>query len=111
MDAQVVAKIGPRAVRTKVAKRPRTTKQRAGRQEAASAVGLGAVACVLTGLSLSHLAHGVQDITHCSPWEGWAMGVGIDLNFVGMEMVTFTAAEKVRKAVSKYTTPAKARRS
>jgi hypothetical protein len=37
-----------------------------------SAAALGSVALVLTGLSLEHLATGIEAITHCSLWQGYA---------------------------------------
>src|SRR5215831_1963357 len=43
------------------------------RRQAGTALGVGAVAVTLTALSLSHLAHGIEIVTGCQPWEGWAM--------------------------------------
>jgi len=39
---------------------------------------------VLLDLSLTHLAHGVQIITACEPWEATAMAIGLDLLIVGL---------------------------
>ncbi len=72
---------------------------------AASAVGL--VAMVLTGVSLSHLATGIQIVTGCQCWESWATAVSIDLLFVAMEMGTLmSATDKIRQSVACYTGPA-----
>src|SRR5262245_745099 len=50
---------------------------RAMRRQGATAVGIGAVAVTLTALSLSHLAHGIELVTHADGWESWAMAIGI----------------------------------
>jgi hypothetical protein len=57
---------------------------------------LGGVAAVLTGLSLSHLAHGIEVITHpVYSWEPWAMGVGVDVGMI-LIVVKFAGALSVR---------------
>src|SRR5260221_8766972 len=48
----------------------------------APAIGLGAVIMVLLSLSLSHLARGIEIVTSCQSWEGWAMAIGLDLLIV-----------------------------
>jgi len=68
-----------------------------------SAAMLGGVAAVIMGLSLSHLAHGIELITAPSyAWEPWAMGVGIDCGLVATEISTLTASEKVRRETRRY---------
>jgi hypothetical protein len=58
----------------------RTTRAtRALRRQAATAIAVGAVAVVLTALSLNHLATGIEIITHASGWEAMALAVGVDL--------------------------------
>src|SRR5258706_7036958 len=71
------------------------------------AAGLGSVISVLLGLSLTHLAHGITIVTGCSPWEGTAMAIGLDLLIVSLEVgrVT-TAGTKSHKAVAKFANPA-----
>lgn len=77
------------------------------KRQGLSAVGVGLVAATLTGLSLSHLAHGIEIVTVSPAWEAWAMAVGIDLGFVALELSQLTAAtEKVQKQISKFTRPA-----
>jgi hypothetical protein len=73
----------------------------------APAIGLGAVIMVLLTLSLDHLAHGVQIVTNCAPWEAYAMAVGLDLLIVGLEVaMVSTAGTKAYKAVARFANPA-----
>jgi hypothetical protein len=76
------------------------------RRQAGTAVGVGAVAVTLTALSLSHLAHGIEIVTGCQSWEGWAMAVGIDLGFVALELSQLTVSDKLRRQVSRFARPA-----
>jgi hypothetical protein len=39
------------------------------RRQAISALGVGVIATTLTALSLTHLAHGIEIVTHASTWE------------------------------------------
>lgn len=71
-----------------------------------SGVGIGAVAACLTGLSLSHLSHGIEIVTNCDSIEAWAMAIGIDLGFVSLELAQINATEKVAKLIKSYTKPA-----
>ncbi len=73
---------------------------RAQSRQRLAAVGLGAVAATLTGLSLSHLAHGISLVTHAPAWEGWAVAVGVDLGFVALELSQLAATEKARASVA-----------
>jgi hypothetical protein len=76
-----------------------------GRQRAAAAAVAG-VAIVLTGLSLSHLAHGIETVTRCPGWESWCMAIGIDLAFIACEVAQLSAATAaVAKAIGRYTKP------
>lgn len=71
-----------------------------------SAVAIGLVASVLTALSLSHLAHGIEIVTASPTWEAWAMAIGIDLSFVVLELAGLVRlADPVRKTIQKYLTP------
>lgn len=81
-------------------------RRRIARQGAAS-YAVGSVALVLTGLSLSHLAAGVQVLTHSDEWHAWAMALGIDLGFVGLELAQLcvTTAE-LRRTVERFAAPA-----
>jgi hypothetical protein len=92
-----------KASRTATQRRP----NKALRRQTASAVFVGLVAVALTGLSLSHLAHGVKIVTGSSPLESWAMAVGIDLAFIAIELSQLTATtERLRKTIATYTKPA-----
>jgi hypothetical protein len=90
-----------------VAREARKAAVRANAQEVQaqrySAGALGGIAAVITGLSLSHLAHGIEVITHPSyAWEAWAMAVGIDLGMIVTEIATLTAGERVRRETRWY---------
>jgi hypothetical protein len=63
---------------------------------------MGGVAVAPTGLSLMHLAHGVEAVTQSSPWESWAMAIGIDIGFIGAELTQVIVGEKLRRAISRY---------
>ena len=76
------------------------------RRQASTAVGVGAVAVILTALSLSHLAHGITIVTGAETWESWAMAVGIDLGFVALELSQLAISDKVRRQVSRFARPA-----
>jgi hypothetical protein len=76
------------------------------RRQAGTAIGVGAVAVTLTTLSLSHLAHGIEIVTGCQSWEGWAMAVGIDLGFVALELSQLAIGDKLRKQVARFARPA-----
>lgn len=77
------------------------------KRQALSGVGIGAVAVCLTGLSLSHLAHGIELVTQSDATEAWSMAVGIDVGFIAMELAQLNAAtEKLAKAIGRFTKPA-----
>lgn len=104
--SQVIAlptKSAPKSQRTATKSRRAV---RAMRRQALAAAGIGLVAATLTGLSLSHLAHGIALVTAAPDWQAWSMAVGIDLGFVGLELSQLTIGEKLRKAVACYTRPA-----
>jgi ABC-type antimicrobial peptide transport system permease subunit len=60
-----------------------------------TATAVGLVATSLTALSLSHLAHGVEIVTHSAPWQAWSMAVGIDLGFIATELACVISPEAV----------------
>jgi hypothetical protein len=76
------------------------------RRQAGTAAGVGLVAVTLTTLSLSHLAHGIEIVTGCQSWEGWAMAIGIDLGFVALELSQLAIGDKLRKQVARFARPA-----
>jgi hypothetical protein len=75
-------------------------------QQHGAAVAVATVAVVLTGLSLHHLAAGIELVTRAPMWEAWAMAVGIDLGFIALEMSQLcAAAERVRREIARFTKP------
>jgi hypothetical protein len=71
-----------------------------------SAVLLGTVAAAMTTVSLSHIAGGVESITHGAVphWQAWGVAVGLDINYVGMEMAGVVAAmQHVRDRLDRLT--------
>jgi hypothetical protein len=71
-----------------------------------AAAAILAVALILVGLSLSHLAEGVQIVTGSEPIGAWSMAAGIDLGFVVLEIALLVAPVELRPAVSQYASPA-----
>jgi len=56
--------------------------------------------------SLSHIAGGVEHLTHSAipTWQAWGVAVGLDINYVGMEMAAVVAAmNHVRKRLHRLT--------
>jgi hypothetical protein len=81
--------------------------RRSQRRQSWSAMTVALVAVVLTALSLSHLAHGIELVTRAPTWEAWSMAIGIDLGFVALEIAQLCAAtERVRAEISRWTKPA-----
>lgn len=66
-------------------------------------VATGVVALTLTGLSLSHLAHGTHVVTGASVLDSWMMAIGIDLGFIALEFCRLNAAPNIRKRIASYT--------
>lgn len=64
------------------------------------------VCAVLIGLSLSHLAEGVQIVTGCGTAAAWSMAIGIDLAFVALEFAMLVSPDDIRPAVSRHASPA-----
>jgi len=82
----------------------RTTK--AMRRQVLSAAGIGAVAVTLTGLSLHHLASGIEIVTSSPTIESYAMAVGIDMGFISAEIAQlFASNERMKRIVSKFAKP------
>lgn len=85
----------------------RPTLRKKLRRQHAAAIGAAGVAVVLTGLSLSHLSHGIHLVTQASALECWAMAIGIDMGFIAAEAAMLCAStETVRKRVARYAKPA-----
>jgi hypothetical protein len=88
----------PKAISAKTARR--ITWQRR------SAALLGTVASAMTVVSLTHIAGGVQLITHDAvpAWQAWGVAVGLDINYIAMEMAGLvTATQLVRDKLRKLT--------
>jgi hypothetical protein len=71
-----------------------------------TAVLLGLVAAAMTTVSLSHIATGVESITHGAvpAWQAWGVSVGLDVNYVAMEMAGVVAAmQHVRDRLHRLT--------
>lgn len=84
-----------------------TIASRVSRNQALAGAVISIVALALVGLSLTHLAHGIALITGAPTWEAIALAIGIDLGFVALELATVAASnDKLRRNISKYTTPA-----
>lgn len=77
-------------------------KQKA-RNQFYSACAIGGVVATATGLSLTHLAHGVEFISGSGVIESIAMAVVIDCGMIGSEFAMLT--NPGNKQISKYATP------
>lgn len=87
------------------AKASRKAKAKA-RNQLFTASAIGAVAVTLTGLSLNHLASGIETMTHCPAWQSWAMAIGVDVAFVSLELAQLTITDKLRHKLRNYFRPA-----
>src|SRR5260370_34169932 len=71
-----------------------------------SAALLGTVAAAMTTVSLSHIAGGVEHITHGAvpEWQAWGAAIGLDVNYIAMEMAGVVAAmQHVRDRLHRLT--------
>ncbi len=69
--------------------------------------GVGTISLVLMGLSLSHLAGGIQLLTGCGTYAAWAMAMGIDLGFISLELSQLCAVSPaLRATVTRFAGPA-----
>jgi hypothetical protein len=91
--------------RPKRASKPKRKPAHASWTAAATTAILG-VCVVLVGLSLSHLAEGVQLVTGSGTAAAWSMAVGIDLAFVALEVAMLVSPDEIRPAVGRYASPA-----
>jgi hypothetical protein len=75
-------------------------------RQRATSYATAAVALVLMGLSLSHLADGIGSLTHSGPWHAWSMAIGIDLGFIVLELGQLcVSTEALRRNISRWTSP------
>jgi hypothetical protein len=72
----------------------------ATKQQTTAAGVHGAVAVVLTALTLTHSAAGIGIMTNAPVWECWALAVGIDLGFVALELAKVLGREGTIKDVN-----------
>lgn len=90
----------------KIVKISKRAKIDAWRQTLATAA-IASVALTLTGLSLTHLTSGIQQVTGGQTVESAAMAVGIDLSFVALEVSqVLRLPETTAKIVKKFAQPA-----
>lgn len=89
---------------TKVVGKPKSKRAiKVSRTQALAAVGVMSVALVLTGLSLTHLSHGIELVTKAPVWESWAMAVGVDLGFIALELAQLVQMkDQTRKKIAGY---------
>ncbi len=102
-----VAKLKTPLSPPKIARQQSAAMKRKLSRQRTMAYAIGAVGLTLTGLSLAHLAEGVQHLTHSAPWHAWAMATGIDFGFVSLELGQLAVAtESLRRQVAKWCKPA-----
>ena len=71
-----------------------------------TAYGTAGVALVLMALSLTHLADGIEALTHSGPWQSRMMAVGIDLGFIALELAQLcTSTDTLRKSIMRWAGP------
>lgn len=93
----------PRAA--KLIDRRRKQAVRMSNQQVLSAGAAGIVAIALTALSLTHLSHGIEMVTHAPVWESWLMAFGIDAGFVVIEFCLLCPmSDKTARAIKSYAT-------
>jgi hypothetical protein len=93
--------------KAKQAKQPTSARMaRRIRMQHVSAALIGTVAAAMTTVSLSHIAGGVTHITHAAipEWQAWGVAIGLDVNYVAMEMAGVVAAmQHVRDRLHRLT--------
>lgn len=72
----------------------------------ATATAIGLCAATVTGLSLNHLASGIDALTHSGAAQSWAMAVAVDCGFVSLELAQLTISDKLRAKLAMYFRPA-----
>lgn len=76
------------------------------RRQRGTSYATAGVALVLMGLSLSHLAAGIQALTHSDPAHAWSMAIGIDLGFIALEIGQLCAtSESIRTKIMQWAGP------
>lgn len=91
----------PKAAQPKARKVP--VHVRRMRQQAIAGTAICVVAITLMCLSLAHLASGIAIVTNAHAWEAWALAVGIDMGFIGLEFAGLAAANaRTRNAIARW---------
>jgi hypothetical protein len=109
MVNQTVVQLKPTQKTTRKAVRAKPMTARMARRiklQHWAAILLGTVASAMTIVSLSHIAGGVEHITHgvVPEWQAWGVAIGLDINYIGMEMAGVVAAmQHVRDRLHKLT--------
>jgi hypothetical protein len=104
-----IVRLPPRKTTTRKFAKATTISDRKARRirlQHGTAALIGCVAAAMTTVSLSHIAGGVEHITHGAipHWQAWGVAVGLDVNYVGMEMAAVVAAyNHVRKRLHRLT--------
>jgi hypothetical protein len=84
---------------------PRSRKDLA--RQRATTLAVAGVAITLTGLSLSHLTTGIEQVTGGERLESLAMAIGIDLSFVALEVSqVLRLPDATAKLVRRFASPA-----
>jgi len=102
-----IVRFPSRKARKVVRKQPMSARMlRRIKLQHATAVLIGIVAAAMTTVSLSHIAGGVTHITHAAvpEWQAWGVAIGLDVNYVAMEMAGVVAAmQHVRDRLHRLT--------
>jgi hypothetical protein len=70
------------------------------------AIVIGFIAAAMTTVSLSHIAGGIETLTHGAVpgWQSWMVSLGLDANYISMEMAGVVAAmQHVRDRLHRLT--------
>ena len=85
---------------------PRSAATSSLRRQQSAAAAVASVAVALLGLSLAHLASGIQVITHAPTWEAWCLAIGLDVGFISAEAAMLCASSmSVRREVARFAKP------
>lgn len=93
----------------KPARKPAVISDRMARRirlQHGTALLLAVIAAAMTTVSLSHIAGGVAHLTHGAipAWQAWGVAVGLDANYISMELAGVVAAmQHVRDRLHRLT--------
>lgn len=63
---------------------------------------LSVVVAVMLGVSLEHLARGIQEITQAHAWSAWALAIAVDVGMVASEVAVIVLATLPNIDVERY---------